>query len=138
MPYKCEILIKTYIIMSTEEVLRDWKKFFFLILESLEDDSYKNAEKIINDADLKEVESDFIAGLLDFRSLIGIFISIIIVNSVGCEKLSDQDLDNTFNRINDFWVRYLKNPTKKFTAKRGLSPINCDTLDVAFLIKKYK
>ena len=122
--------------MSYEETLKTWEKIFILVMEECDDSVYKKAEEIIN----KEANQKALKGIIEDEIplpwAIGFYIVIMILESVGPDKLSELDDKEIIGRINDFWVRYLKKPTKAFTTKYGLPPINSESLNVGLKIYK--
>ena len=120
--------------MSYEETLKSWEKIFILVMEETDDPVYKKVEEIINrennQIELKRIIED--EPPLPFA--IGFYILITILESVGAEKMSELEESDTVKRVDDFWKRYLKKPTRAFTTKYGLSPINSDSLNVGLKI----
>ena len=103
--------------LTTEELFREYIKLFTLIVETAGqtegNKSYKEVTRV-----LKENEHIF----------------FIIKDIHGTEKLSGENSMETIKPlVDDFYVRYIKKPTRKFTAKYGLPAVE----DLNTYIKLY-
>ena len=117
--------------MSYEEALKSWEKIFILVMESTDDPVYRKAEELIN----KESTQKMIKSLIEEEDYlpyaIGGYIVTMIIEAQGLEKLEKLSLDEMGERIDDFWNRYLKKPTRAFTTKNGLPPVDQESLRVS-------
>lgn len=126
--------------MEVDKLFKDWEDLLCLVLEESEDDSYKKIELTLEK--YREQTNNMIErykdGYFDFNVMIAFYISLVMFESTGMEKLKDLDEYEVAERLDDFWVRYLKKPARSFVAKHGLSPINAnvDTLGVSFRVIK--
>ena len=105
-------------------------------MEECDDSVYRKAEEIINREVNQKALKEIIEDEIPLSWAIGFYIVVMILESVGPERLSELDDEEIIGRIDDFWTRYLKKPTKAFTTKYGLSPINSKSLNVGLKIYK--
>jgi hypothetical protein len=124
--------------MTYREIVESWEKIFILVLEDTNDSAYNKVEQIINRPESRALINSCIEDEPPFPAMIGLHIMLILCESQGIDKICEMDLDETATRLNDFWTRYLKKPTRAFTSKNGLSPVNEDDLSVSFKVIKKK
>jgi len=117
--------------MSYEETLKSWEKIFILVMESTDDPVYKKAEEIINKESTQKLIKSLIEDEVYLPYAIGGYIAMMIVEAQGPEKLEKLSLDEMEERIDDFWNRYLRKPTRAFTTKNGLPPVDQESLKVS-------
>ena len=124
--------------MSYEEALKSWEKIFILVMENTDDPVYKKAEEIINKESTQNLIKHLIEEEVYLPYAIGGYIAMMIVEAQGPEKLKKLSLDEMGERIDDFWNRYLRKPTRAFTTKNGLPPVDQESLKVSckFIKKK--
>lgn len=113
--------------LTTKELFEEYIKLFKLIVESAgevtRNKNYLNVEKII-EANRKNIDQ-VIEMDIQFSPFVASLIFYIILDvHGGLEKLSGADnIDKVNFYINDFWERYLKKPTWRFTSKHGLPKV---------------
>jgi len=117
--------------MSYEEALKSWEKIFILVMESTDDPVYRKAEELINKESTQKMIKRLIEEEVYFPYAIGGYIITMIIEAQGPEKLERLSLDEMGERIDDFWNRYLKKPTRIFTTKNGLPPVDQESLKVS-------
>lgn len=117
--------------MSYEEALKSWEKIFILVMENTDDPVYKKAEEIINKESTQRLIKTLIEEEVYLPYAIGGYIVTMIIEAQGPEKLEKLSLDEMGERIDDFWNRYLKKPTRAFTTKNGLPPVDQESLRVS-------
>ena len=119
--------------MTYEEIIEGWKNVFILVLEETSDQVYNQVEEII------KPYSETLKKMIEYEAplniIIGVFILAILFESKGIEKL-EKEGEYVDQRVNDFWVRYLKKPTCSYLKKIGISPIKNDNLNISVIIKK--
>jgi hypothetical protein len=109
--------------LTTEELFREYIKLFKLIVETagytVNNKSYLEVEKILEkeEKNIKlTIEQD-----IPFTPFVATLIFYVILDIHGIENLEgDEKIDKIKELIDDFWERYLKRPTRKFTSKYGL------------------
>lgn len=117
--------------MSYEEALKSWEKIFILVMESTDDPVYRKAEEVINKESTQKLIKSLIEEEVYLPYAIGGYIVTMIIEAQGPEKLEKLSLDEMGERIDDFWNRYLKKPTRAFTTKNGLPPVDQESLRVS-------
>lgn len=117
--------------MSYEETLKSWERIFILVMESTDDPVYKKAEEIINKESTQKLIKSLVEDEVYLPYAIGGYIAMMIVEAQGPERLEELSLDEMEERIDDFWNRYLKKPTRAFTTKNGLPPVDQESLRVS-------
>lgn len=117
--------------MSYNEMLKEWEKIFILIMENTDDLIYNKAEEIINKTPNQNLIKEMLEEELPLSCAIGGYIIMMLIESQGPDKLGDLNMEEMVRRIDDFWNRYLKKPTRVFTSKNGLPTIDQDSLKVA-------
>jgi len=122
--------------MTYKETLESWEKIFILVMESTEDPVYQKAEEFLKKPAYQNTLKSIIEDEIPLPWAIGFYVCMILIESVGPDKLSTLGEEEIVNRIDDFWNRYLKRPTRVFTTKNGITPITADSLKVGLKIYK--
>ncbi len=122
--------------MTYKETLESWEKIFILVMESTEDPVYQKAEEILKKPVYQNALKSIIEDEIPLPWAIGFYVCMILIESVGPDKLSTLGEEEIVSRIDDFWNRYLKRPTRVFTTKNGITPITTSSLKVGLKIYK--
>lgn len=117
--------------MTSRESIKGWEEIFILLMEETDDSVYKKAEEIINrEQNQKELEK-LIEDELPLGVVIGYYILLMIIEAAGdVEKLAILSMAEVSERIDDFWNRYLRKPTRAYTSKNGIPPVDTESLHV--------
>ncbi len=99
-------------------------------MEETNDPVYKRAESIINQKENQKEINRLIEMEVPLGVIIGFYILLMIIEAGDIEKLSNLNLEEVSERIDDFWNRYLRKPTRAYTSKNGLPPVDSDSLRV--------
>lgn len=124
--------------MTVQEILDKYLDLFVLIMESAgektDNEYYKNVKQILDNH--KSVVDDMIekTPIIPFELVVVMYISFLVEEIHGADRLANSDDEEIDNYINSMWNLYLKKPTRRFTAKYGLEPI--DDLTIHYRIIK--
>jgi len=116
--------------MTSRETIKGWEEIFILLMEETNDPVYKRAESIINQKENQKEINRLIEMEVPLGVIIGFYILLMIIEAGDIEKLSNLNLEEVSERIDDFWNRYLRKPTRAYTSKNGLPPVDSDSLRV--------
>lgn len=122
--------------LTTEELFREYIKLFTLIVETAGqtegNKSYKEVTRVLKENE--HIVKKIIEEEMSFTPFVASLIFFIIKDIHGTEKLSGENSMETIKPlVDDFYVRYIKKPTRKFTAKYGLPVVE----DLNTYIKLY-
>lgn len=113
--------------MTAKELFPKYVKIFELVIEQAGEDTgnkvYKNISNVINsnkEKIEKSIEEDIPFGLF-----VTVLITIVLIEVHSVEKLDKMSKEDTKVLLDDLFDRYLKKPTRKFTASYGLPTMNC-------------
>lgn len=125
--------------LTTEELFREYVKLFKLLVETagytVKNKSYLEVERI-----LQKQEKNIKATIEDdipFTPFVATLIFYIILDIHGADRLEGEKTEEVKNLIDDFWERYLKRPTRKFTSKYGLPEVRDLETYITVLGKSY-
>ena len=126
--------------LTTEELFREYVKLFKLLVETagytVKNKSYPEVERI-----LQKQEKNIKATIEDdipFTSFVATLIFYVILDIHGADRLEGvEKTEEVKNLIDDFWERYLKRPTRKFTSKYGLPEVRDLETYITVLGKSY-
>lgn len=126
--------------LITEELFREYVKLFKLLVETagytVKNKSYLEVERI-----LQKQEKNIKATIEDdipFTPFVATLIFYIILDIHGADRLEGvEKTEEVKNLIDDFWERYLKRPTRKFTSKYGLPEVRDLETYITVLGKSY-
>ena len=124
--------------MTVQEILDKYLDLFVLVMETAGEKTdnkyYKDVKRIIKDN--KSILDDMIekTPVIPFELVVVMCIAFLVEEIHGTERLIESDYDELDNYINSMWDLYLKKPTRHFTSKYGLEPI--DKLTVHYRIRK--
>lgn len=111
--------------MTTEEIFREYKKLFILVMETAGEttgnESYLNVEKLLNSDNAKRLFKQHIENDDPFGVFVTTCMVLLVVDIHGAEKLVELDEIETTELVTSMYTTYLKKPTKRFAAKYGLS-----------------
>lgn len=128
--------------LTTEELFREYVKLFKLLVETagytVKNKSYLEVERILL---LQKQEKNIKATIEDdipFTPFVATLIFYIILDIHGADRLEGvEKTEEVKNLIDDFWERYLKRPTRKFTSKYGLPEVRDLETYITVLGKSY-
>lgn len=126
--------------LTTEELFREYVKLFKLLVETagytVKNKSYLEVERILQkqEKNIKAtIETD-----IPFTPFVATLIFYIILDIHGADRLEGvEKTEEVKNLIDDFWERYLKRPTRKFTSKYGLPEVRDLETYITVLGKSY-
>lgn len=126
--------------LTTEELFREYVKLFKLLVETagytVKNKSYLEVERI-----LQKQEKNIKATIEDdipFTPFVATLIFYVILDIHGADRLEGvEKTEEVKNLIDDFWERYLKRPTRKFTSKYGLPEVRDLETYIIVLGKSY-
>lgn len=126
--------------LTTEELFREYVKLFKLLVETagytVKNKSYLEVERI-----LQKQEKNIKATIEDdipFTPFVATLVFYIILDIHGADRLEGvEKTEEVKNLIDDFWERYLKRPTRKFTSKYGLPEVRDLETYITVLGKSY-
>lgn len=126
--------------LTTEELFREYVKLFKLLVETagytVKNKSYLEVERI-----LQKQEKNIKATIEDdipFTPFVATLIFYVILDIHGADRLEGvEKTEEVKNLIDDFWERYLKRPTRKFTSKYGLPEVRDLETYITVLGKSY-
>lgn len=126
--------------LTTEELFREYVKLFKLLVETagytVKNKSYLEVERI-----LQKQEKNIKATIEDdipFTPFVATLIFYIILDIHGADRLEGvEKTEEVKNLIDDFWEKYLKRPTRKFTSKYGLPEVRDLETYITVLGKSY-
>lgn len=126
--------------LTTEELFREYVKLFKLLVETagytVKNKSYLEVERI-----LQKQEKNIKATIEDdipFTPFVATLIFYTILDIHGADRLEGvEKTEEVKNLIDDFWERYLKRPTRKFTSKYGLPEVRDLETYITVLGKSY-
>ena len=126
--------------LTTEELFREYVKLFKLLVETagytVKNKSYSEVERI-----LQKQEKNIKATIEDdipFTPFVATLIFYVILDIHGADRLEGvEKTEEVKNLIDDFWERYLKRPTRKFTSKYGLPEVRDLETYITVLGKSY-
>lgn len=126
--------------LTTEELFREYVKLFKLLVETagytVKNKSYLEVERI-----LQKQEKNIKATIEDdipFTPFVATLIFYIILDIHGADRLEGvEKTEEVKNLTDDFWERYLKRPTRKFTSKYGLPEVRDLETYITVLGKSY-
>lgn len=118
--------------MTYKEIVEKYEKMFILIMETTDDPVYKKCESVFKENIYETPENKkqldrMIEIEADFSNIISFYILSLISES-NSSFLELGDDNEVVRRVNDFWVRYLKKPTRSFTSKYGLDCIDSNEI----------
>lgn len=120
--------------MTTKEIFDKYLILFKIVVSeagnTTNNDVYKNVYNIFEEHN--EAINSAIEREIPFNLFVTLCISIVVY-SINAETMSN-DVEKANSLINDFWIRYIKKPTKSFTSKYGLETMN--ELDYNVLVVK--
>lgn len=113
--------------MTAKELFPKYVEIFELVIEQAGEDTgnkvYKNISKVILD-NKDKIESS-IENDVPFSLFVTVLIMIVLLEVHTPEKLDKMSKEDTKVLMDDLFDRYLKKPTRKFTASYGLPTMNC-------------
>ena len=113
--------------MTAKELFPKYVEIFELVIEQAGEDTgnkvYKNISKVILD-NKDKIESS-IENDVPFSLFVTVLIMIVLLEVHTPEKLDKMSKEDTKVLMDDLFDRYLKKPTRKFTASYGLPNMNC-------------
>lgn len=115
--------------MTLEEIKSLYKEVFILTVDDIVGDIDETIKSFKADELLMKDE-------LGFPEFVGLLITLCIVKIHGPENLEQKSFDEMSDLIDDFYNRYIKRITKKFTSKYGIS-MDESSLNVSAKIVKY-
>lgn len=122
--------------MTTEEIVKEYKKRFILIIETkgeeLDNSVYKNVEKVLSEENLVEFEKKEIIGDAPLEFFISTYIMALLVAMYGADKLSGEFLQER-EEYKYIYEHYLKDMTNKFTSQYGLPQVNMKRIGLMVL-----
>lgn len=126
--------------MTTQEIVREYKKIFILVIESageqLNNSSYKNVEELLSTDDVKRFEEDLDNCPRPLDTLIALYISVILVD-IYENKISEWG--DLIQRVECYSIynNYLKAITDKFTKSVGLPTVDLNKMRL-IIHERYK
>ena len=113
--------------MTTEEIVKEYKKRFILIIETkgeeLDNTFYKDIENILSEENLAEFEKDEIISDAPLECFIATYLMALLVAMYGVEKLNGEFLHER-DEYKFIYEHYLRDMTNKFTSQYGLPQVN--------------
>lgn len=112
--------------ITTEELFREYIKLFTLIVETAGQTegnrSYSEITRILEENE--HVVKKVIEEEMPFTPFVATLIFLVVEDVHGAQKLSgEESVEIIKPLVDDFYVRYIKKPTRKFTAKYGLPAV---------------
>lgn len=127
--------------LTTEELFREYVKLFKLLVETAGYNTVKNKSYLEVERILQKQEKNIKATIEDdipFTPFVATLIFYVILDIHGADRLEGvEKTEEVKNLIDDFWERYLKRPTRKFTSKYGLPEVRDLETYITVLGKSY-